>query len=106
MDSGSRARPGLPGNAVRAAIRTILKSRIDSEIEPLDPPATVAEPPQSSAPARSRSELAFFAWSALVARSVITMAVSFATTPYLLRFLGAERLGAFRASQQWTSYLG
>jgi len=33
------------------------------------------------------------------------MAAGFITTPYLLRFLGAERLGAFRASQQWMSYL-
>jgi O-antigen/teichoic acid export membrane protein len=83
-----------------------LKSSVDSEVEPLDPPATVAQPPPSSAPTRSRSELAFFAWAALVARSVLTMAAGFITTPYLLRFLGAERLGAFRASQQWTSYLG
>ncbi len=58
-----------------------------------------------SAPARSRSALAAFSWLTLVARSVITMAAGFVTTPYLLRFLGAERLGAFRASQQWTSYL-
>ena len=57
------------------------------------------------APARSRSQLAFFAWATLVARSVIMMLAGFVTTPYLLRFLGAERLGAFRASQQWTSYL-
>src|SRR5882762_9690890 len=91
----------------KSAIRTILKSRIESEIEPVDPdpPATVAEPPPSIAPARSRSELAFFAWAALVLRSVLTMAAGFITTPYLLRFLGAERLGAFRASQQWMSYL-
>jgi len=34
------------------------------------------------------------------------MAAGFVATPYLLRFLGAERLGAFRAAQQWTSYLG
>ena len=33
------------------------------------------------------------------------MAAGFITTPYLLRFLGAERLGGFRASQQWMSYL-
>jgi O-antigen/teichoic acid export membrane protein len=58
-----------------------------------------------SVPARSRSALAAFSWITLVARSVITMAAGFVTTPYLLRFLGAERLGAFRASQQWTSYL-
>jgi O-antigen/teichoic acid export membrane protein len=58
-----------------------------------------------SPPARSRSRLAFFAWATLVARSVITMLAGFITTPYLLRFLGPERLGAFRASQQWTSYL-
>ena len=56
-------------------------------------------------PARSRSALAAFAWIALVARSVLSMLMGFIVTPYLLRFLGAERLGAFRASQQWGSYL-
>ena len=65
----------------------------------------VGAPEVDLAPARSRSQLAFFAWATLVARSVITMATAFVTTPYLLRFLGAERLGAFRASQQWTNYL-
>ena len=64
-----------------------------------------AESQTQSIPARSRSALAAFSWITLVARSVITMAAGFVTTPYLLRFLGAERLGAFRASQQWTSYL-
>jgi O-antigen/teichoic acid export membrane protein len=54
---------------------------------------------------RSRSALATFAWIALVARSILTMLVGFIVTPYLLRYLGAERLGALRASQQWTSYL-
>ncbi len=33
------------------------------------------------------------------------MTVGFVATPYLLAFLGAERLGAFRAAQQWTGYL-
>jgi O-antigen/teichoic acid export membrane protein len=33
------------------------------------------------------------------------MAVSFVATPYILHFLGAERLGAFRTAQQWTGYL-
>jgi O-antigen/teichoic acid export membrane protein len=64
-----------------------------------------AESQAQSVPGRSRSALAAFSWITLVARSVITMAAGFVTTPYLLRFLGAERLGAFRASQQWTSYL-
>src|SRR5712672_2745945 len=90
----------------KSAIRTILKSRIESEIEPVDPapPATVAEPPPIAS-ARSRSELAFFACAALDLRIILTMAAGFITTPYLWRFLGAERLGAFRASQQWMSYL-
>jgi len=52
----------------------------------------------------SRSALAVYSWATLVARSVITMLAGFIGTPYLLRFLGAERLGAFRASQQWFSY--
>lgn len=64
-----------------------------------------AVPVNAPPPARSRSALAAFAWIALVARSVLSMMVGFIVTPYLLRYLGAERLGAFRASQQWTSYL-
>ena len=70
-------------------------------------PAEGAVPVNAAAapPARSRSALAAFAWIALVARSVLSMLVGFMVTPYLLRFLGAERLGAFRASQQWGSYL-
>lgn len=59
-----------------------------------------AAPPQ-----RSRSALAVYSWVTLVARSVVTMLVGFIATPYLLRFLGAERLGAYRASLQWFSYL-
>jgi O-antigen/teichoic acid export membrane protein len=66
-------------------------------------PAPLRE--SESAPGRSRTALAAFSWITLVARSVITMAAGFVATPYLLRFLGAERLGAFRASQQWTNYL-
>jgi O-antigen/teichoic acid export membrane protein len=64
-----------------------------------------AAPVTAAPPARSRSGLAAFAWFALVARSVLSMLVGFIVTPYLLRFLGAERLGALRASQQWGSYL-
>src|SRR5580658_7987103 len=33
------------------------------------------------------------------------MAAGLVATPYLLRYLGAERLGAFRAAQQWNGYL-
>jgi O-antigen/teichoic acid export membrane protein len=58
-----------------------------------------------SAEGRSRVAFAAFSWITLVARSVIMMAAGFVMTPYLLRYLGAERLGAFRTSQQWTSYL-
>jgi O-antigen/teichoic acid export membrane protein len=56
-------------------------------------------------PLRNRSARAAFSWIALVARSIMTMLVGFIVTPYLLRYLGAERLGALRASQQWTNYL-
>ncbi len=80
------------------------------EISALPASAGSAECPaplraSESAPERSRTALAAFSWITLVARSVITMAAGFVATPYLLRFLGAERLGAFRASQQWTNYL-
>lgn len=70
-------------------------------------PTTVVVPEsaQPPPPARSRSALAAFAWIALVARSVLSLLVGFVVTPYLLRFLGAERLGALRAAQQWTAYL-
>ena len=66
-------------------------------------PVSVSTP--IAPPVRSRSALAAFAWIALVVRSVLSMLVGFVVTPYLLRYLGAERLGALRASQQWTSYL-
>jgi O-antigen/teichoic acid export membrane protein len=59
-----------------------------------------------AAPGRNRSALATAAWMSLVGRSAITMLASFVATPYLLRYLGAERLGAFRTAQQWNSYLG
>jgi len=68
--------------------------------------ADVAAASGSAAPQRprSRSALAVYSWITLVARSVITMLAAFIATPYLLQFLGAERLGAYRASQQWLSY--
>ncbi|GEM_PF-2527631 len=53
----------------------------------------------------SRSTLAVMAWGVGSLKSVITMAVAFVTTPYILHYLGADRLGAFRAAQQWTGYL-
>ncbi len=68
------------------------------------PDLAAAGAPASQA-SRSRSALAMFSWITLVARSVLTMLAAFIATPYLLQFLGAERLGAFRASQQWFSYL-
>ena len=93
----------------RPADRSTRLSRVE-EISALPASTGSAECPAElgetqSAQGRSRSALAAFSWITLVARSIITMAAGFVATPYLLRFLGAERLGAFRASQQWTSYL-
>ena len=53
----------------------------------------------------SRSTLALLAWSSGVFRTFATMAGGFIATPYVLRYLGPERLGAFRTAQQWTGYL-
>lgn len=52
-----------------------------------------------------RTGLALLAWLVDGAKIVTTMLLGFVATPYLLMFLGAERLGAIRASQQWTGYL-
>jgi O-antigen/teichoic acid export membrane protein len=52
-----------------------------------------------------RSTLAFLSWAAGTFRSIATMAAGFLATPFILRYLGAERLGGFRAAQQWTGYL-
>src|SRR5579863_1315259 len=60
---------------------------------------------ESQPPLRSRALLATAAWASLVARSVVTLGAGFIATPYLLRYLGADRLGAFRAAQQWSAYL-
>lgn len=59
----------------------------------------------SPANRQNRTALAMLSWGAGTFRSVVTMAVGFVATPYLLFYLGAERLGAFRAAQQWTGYL-
>jgi O-antigen/teichoic acid export membrane protein len=59
----------------------------------------------SSANRQSRTALAMLSWGSGTFRSVVTMAVGFVATPYLLLYLGAERLGAFRAAQQWTGFL-
>ncbi|HVB81620.1 MAG TPA: polysaccharide biosynthesis C-terminal domain-containing protein [Candidatus Binataceae bacterium] len=75
------------------------------QLQALDDSATGVAGVAAPLPARSRSGLAVYSWVTLVARSVVTMLAAFIATPYLLRFLGAERLGAYRASQQWLSYV-
>ena len=78
-------------------------------------PAIIDEPSVGSvdrAPAQAnerpsrRVELAFLAWSSTIVKSAVMMATGFISTPLLLRYLGAERLGALRTSQQWMAYLG
>jgi O-antigen/teichoic acid export membrane protein len=49
--------------------------------------------------------LALLSWSSGILRTVATMAGGFIATPYVLKYLGAERLGAFRTLQQCTGYL-
>ena len=78
-------------------------STLPASVVSAESPAPLSQ--NQSADGRSRTALAAFSWVTLVARSVLSMAVGFVATPYLLRLLGAERLGAFRTSQQWTSYL-
>ena len=117
--SRPRKQPVAPQTLALSTLYHDPKWQLPSEFPP-SPPITMAKEISAlaansdaggaasdtqSMPARSRSALAAFSWITLVARSVITMAAGFVATPYLLRFLGAERLGAFRASQQWTSYL-
>lgn len=47
------------------------------------------------------------AWTAATALllSAVTMAVGFISTPYLVRWLGPDRFGAFRIVQDWLTYL-
>ena len=52
-----------------------------------------------------RWALAILSWAAGTLRSIATMAAGFVATPFILRYLGAERFGGFRAAQQWTGYL-
>jgi O-antigen/teichoic acid export membrane protein len=63
-------------------------------------------PAQANERPSRRVELAFLAWSSTIVKSAIMMATGFISTPLLLRYLGAERLGALRTSQQWMAYLG
>jgi O-antigen/teichoic acid export membrane protein len=51
-----------------------------------------------------RTTLAAMAMLATVIRTVVVMLAGFAATPLLIRYLGTERFGALRASQQWAGY--
>jgi O-antigen/teichoic acid export membrane protein len=60
---------------------------------------------ESQPVAEGRVARALLTWTVGAIQTAVTMAVGFVATPYLLLFLGAERLGAIRASQQWNGYL-
>jgi O-antigen/teichoic acid export membrane protein len=51
-----------------------------------------------------RTTLAGLAMLATVIRTAAVMLAGFVATPLLIRYLGSERFGALRASQQWGGY--
>jgi O-antigen/teichoic acid export membrane protein len=51
-----------------------------------------------------RTTLAALAMLATMIRTVAVMLAGFVATPLLIRYLGSERFGALRASQQWGGY--
>jgi O-antigen/teichoic acid export membrane protein len=59
-----------------------------------------ASPSQGS----GRTTLAALAMLATMVRTVAVMLAGFVATPLLIRYLGSERFGALRASQQWGGY--
>lgn len=61
--------------------------------------------PESPSRPMGRTPAVLLAWSAGAIKTVVTMLVGFVATPYLLIFLGAERIGALRTAQQWSGYL-
>ncbi len=53
-----------------------------------------------------RTALAALAMLATMIRTAAVMLAGFVATPLLIRYLGSERFGALRASQQWSGYAG
>jgi len=67
--------------------------------------AETAQSAASPSARAGRTALALAAWASGGLNTAVTMLMGFMATPYLLEHLGAERLGAFNAAQQWTGYL-
>ncbi len=71
-------------------------------------PASSGEPAAARdllAPVRNRTARAAATWIASTLYTVVTLCVAFVTTPLLLRYLGQERLGAYRAATEWIGYI-
>jgi O-antigen/teichoic acid export membrane protein len=54
----------------------------------------------------TRTHRSFWSYFTSTAFSVVTVLVALVATPLLLRWLGEERFGAFRAASDWAGYLG
>jgi O-antigen/teichoic acid export membrane protein len=54
----------------------------------------------------SRTRRSFWSYLTSTAFSLTTVVVALVSTPLLLRWLGNERFGAYRAASDWTAYLG
>jgi O-antigen/teichoic acid export membrane protein len=54
----------------------------------------------------TRTRRSFWSYLTSTAFSVVTVLVALVATPLLLRWLGEERFGAYRAASDWTGYLG
>jgi len=68
--------------------------------------AETAQPAACPSARAGRTVLALAAWVSGGLSTVVTMLMGVVATPFLLGHLGAERLGAFSAAQQWSGYLG
>jgi O-antigen/teichoic acid export membrane protein len=54
----------------------------------------------------TRTRRSFWTYFTSTGFSLITVLVALVSTPLLLRWLGEERFGAYRAASDWTGYLG
>jgi O-antigen/teichoic acid export membrane protein len=71
-----------------------------------DPAGLDYEPAAEQAlPVGGRVKRAALSYVSGVAYTAITLLVGFVVTPLLLKFLGQERLGAFRTMGEWAGYL-
>lgn len=73
--------------------------------------ATIALPAAEAVAAETgqqvigRTARAAVTWISTALYTVVTLAVAFVTTPLLLKYLGEERLGAYRAASEWIGYV-